>query len=473
MPSGLGELTSLITLDRFVIADNNSKSKDAAGLAELRRLNNLSGQLFIEKLSHNLQGDAAKSEAANLKEKKHLQSLCLRWNDDDSDDSDIAQHDDAEGSDIAQHDEILLGGLQPHPNLKVFRVEWYMGVNFASWLSSLSNLVSLHLSSCKNLQCLPSLDQSMSHPKELNLFSLTALEYVVNLEREYSWASREPVFPRLKILQIRHCPNLKGWWKRSGPIGLTPTSIIHQNQPFFPCISFLCIQCCPNLTSMPLFPNVQYLYLYKTSSIPLQQTAILMKAVVSSSSTPPLASTSSDSIFNSFAPTPLSRLQALQLLETDALKILPEEIVNLLSSLQNLSVGYCPNSTSLQRGIGNLSTLGSLEISECPNLVTLPQEISNLSSLKSLHIERCYKLESMPGEMHRLISLIKLHISQCPNLESLPEGISNLSSLVVLSIVACRKLVSLPQGMHGLTALNALSIIRCFNLKSLSKGKEK
>ncbi|KAH7527994.1 hypothetical protein FEM48_Zijuj05G0024900 [Ziziphus jujuba var. spinosa] len=213
--------------------------------------------------------------------------------------------------------------------------------------------------------------------------------------------------------------------------------------------------------------------IHKSSSIPLQQTAILMKAVVSSSSTPPLASTSSDSIFNSFAPTPLSRLQALQLLETDALKILPEEIVNLLSSLQNLSVGYCPNSTSLQRGIGNLSTLGSLEISECPNLVTLPQEISNLSSLKSLHIERCYKLESMPGEMHRLISLIKLHISQCPNLESLPEGISNLSSLVVLSIVACRKLVSLPQGMHGLTALNALSIIRCFNLKSLSKGKEK
>ncbi|XP_060670904.1 putative disease resistance protein RGA1 [Ziziphus jujuba] len=335
MPSGLGELTSLITLDRFVIADNNSKSKDAAGLAELRRLNNLSGQLFIEKLSHNLQGDAAKSEAANLKEKKHLQSLCLRWSDDDSDDSDIAQHDDAEGSDIAQHDEILLGGLQPHPNLKVFRVEWYMGVNFASWLSSLSNL----------------------------------------------------------------------------------------------------------------------------------QTAILMKAVVSSSSTPPLASTFSDSIFNSFAPTPLSRLQALQLLETDALKILPEEIVNLLSSLQNLSVGYCPNSTSLQSGIGNLSTLGSLEISECPNLVTLPQEISNLSSLKSLHIERCYKLESMPGEMHRLISLIKLHISQCPNLESLPEGISNLSSLVVLS-----KLVSLPQRMHGLTALNALSIIRCFNLKSLSEG---
>ncbi|XP_060670905.1 putative disease resistance protein RGA4 [Ziziphus jujuba] len=473
MPSGLGELTSLITLDRFVIADNNSKSKDAAGFAELRRLNNLSGQLTIEKLSHNLQGDAAKSEAANLKEKQHLQSLHLLWNDDvqdgDYDASDNAQHDDAEGGDIAQHDEILLGGLQPHPNLKAFRVMGYMGVNFASWLSSLNNLVYLHLSSCENLQYLPSLNQSMSHLKELKLFALAALEYV-NLEREYSWAPREPVFPRLEILQIWRCPNLKGWWKRSGPIGLTPTaSIIHQNQPFFPCVSSLQIFDCPNLTSMPLFPNVQYLYLYKTSSIPLQQTAILMKAVVSSSFTPPLASTSSDSIFNSSAPTPLSRLQELHLLHTDANEILPE-IVNLSSSLQNLSVGYYPHLTSLQKGIGNLSTLGSLEIFRCPNLVTLPQEMANLSSLTSLHIVRCDKLESMPEKMHRLISLIKLHISACPNLKSLPEGISNLSSLGDLSIVACHKLVSLPQGMHGLTSLNRLYIKECSNLKSLSEG---
>ncbi|KAH7527997.1 hypothetical protein FEM48_Zijuj05G0025200 [Ziziphus jujuba var. spinosa] len=208
-----------------------------------------------------------------------------------------------------------------------------------------------------------------------------------------------------------------------------------------------------------------------------------MKAVVSSSFTPPLASTSSDSIFNSSAPTPLSRLQELHLLHTDANEILPE-IVNLSSSLQNLSVGYYPHLTSLQKGIGNLSTLGSLEIFRCPNLVTLPQEMANLSSLTSLHIldvGGCPSLKSLPEGignlssleylylsgtslpqwLHGLTSLKKLSIDGCSSLESLPEEIAQLSTLEWFTLSRCDKLATLPQDLHLLTSLYYLSIREC------------
>ncbi|XP_060670309.1 putative disease resistance protein RGA4 isoform X2 [Ziziphus jujuba] len=463
MPRGLGQLTSISTLDVFVMADKNSKSTDAAGWAELSQLYNLRGKLVISNLAHNLHGDAANSEVANLKEKVHLQSLHLQWTDD------VNDHDD----------EMLLGGLQPYSDLKALQVDGYMGVKFATWLSLLTNLVSLKLQFCRNLQELPSLDQSMSHLKELELVSLTSLEYV-NLERDYSMASRKLFFPRLERLTINDCPNLKGWWKRNGPTGLTPTtSMIHQNQnePFFPCLSHLNISGCPNLIFLPLFPNIESSKLCKIGFIPFQQTAVPMKSIFSSCSSP-----------NPFTPIRLPRLQYLELedledIEHTLLSVLsflnienyckldnlPQEIAN-LSSLKFLYVGDCPNLTSLPKGIGNLSELNSLYIWRCSNLSSLPQEIANLSSLKELRIERCTKLESLPEGMHSLNSLFKLDISECPCLESLPEGISNVSSLITLSIKACCKLVSLPEGMHGLTSLKDLDIKECPSLEALSEG---
>nr|XP_048330557.1 putative disease resistance protein RGA4 [Ziziphus jujuba var. spinosa] len=177
------------------------------------------------------------------------------------------------------------------------------------------------------------------------------------------------------------------------------------------------------------------------SFIPLQQTAMLMKAVASPNSlTPPLELESTSSSYYYYSVN------------------FPEEIANLSSSLHELHIKHCTNLTSLPKGIGNLSAFDSLDIRGCPNLVTLPHEVANLSSLRSLRIESCDKLESLPEEMHRLISLAKLGISKCHNLESLLEGISNLSSLTYLSIEACCKLVSLPQGMHRLTSLSYLNI---------------
>ncbi|KAH7527991.1 hypothetical protein FEM48_Zijuj05G0024600 [Ziziphus jujuba var. spinosa] len=56
--------------------DINSELKDAAGLAELYCLNNLGRKLLTEMLSPNLKGDAAKSEAAILKENLDIKYCC-------------------------------------------------------------------------------------------------------------------------------------------------------------------------------------------------------------------------------------------------------------------------------------------------------------------------------------------------------------------------------------------------------------
>ncbi|WRX29262.1 zinc finger protein [Theobroma cacao] len=74
LPKGLGELTSLQTLSRFIV---NSFST-AATLNELRDLDDLGNYLSIENLD-DVKNVELESMEANLKTKKRLQSLKLDW----------------------------------------------------------------------------------------------------------------------------------------------------------------------------------------------------------------------------------------------------------------------------------------------------------------------------------------------------------------------------------------------------------
>lgn len=120
MPSGLGELTQLQTLLEFVL----NKGINSSSLNELRRLNNLRGELKVKNL-----GNGIDCQAAILEEKKHLRSLTLAW------DFDVN----------AKTTEKQLECLKPHTNLKELALVSYMGIRFSSWLSSLSNLVKFLL----------------------------------------------------------------------------------------------------------------------------------------------------------------------------------------------------------------------------------------------------------------------------------------------------------------------------------------
>ncbi|GLT54164.1 hypothetical protein SLA2020_273860 [Shorea laevis] len=73
--TGLGQLTNLQTLSKFVVHSGSSNSSD---LQELNGLNKLRGELEITNVGHG-KGVASECLAANLKEKQHLHSLKLQW----------------------------------------------------------------------------------------------------------------------------------------------------------------------------------------------------------------------------------------------------------------------------------------------------------------------------------------------------------------------------------------------------------
>ncbi|XP_020411702.1 disease resistance protein RGA2-like isoform X1 [Prunus persica] len=379
IPRGLGELTHVRTLNTFVLSENKSMLRDGAGLSELGKLKDLRGELKIMNLR--CEQDMVSElnyDCAVLKEKRHLYSLTLYW-----------MHIERENNDAEENDVIIksMEALQPHSSLKELVVNRYPGVRFASWFHSLTNIVNLILSNCDRCQHLPPLDH-LPFLKSLHLFGLRNLEHISAEDKVKDFAGAGDVmmmsaaspsttfFPSLESLYLRICPNLKGWW-RNETASASASS--------FPCLSFLSIYGCPNLTSMPLYPNLDELWLEKSSW-----------KVLSSSFVPSY------------------KLKYLEIRGVEDIEYVPEE------------------------GIGNLTLLEKLEIKDCPNLVSLPdQGMGRLISVQRLYISNCPKLASLPEGMGNLKSLQLLWIWDCPNLASLPEGLRCLVSLKRLIIDSC------------------------------------
>jgi Leucine-rich repeat (LRR) protein len=257
MPVGLGQLTNLQTLSAFYVHSGSpSRHSDSGGLQELGGLNKLRGELWIVNLKHG-KGVALECKAANLKEKQHLRTLWIWWNE--------VGLDDANNS-----DEASLEGLEPHPNLKKLSLWYYQGSRLPSWLLLLTNLVSFQLSKCTKCQYLPTLSQLPSL-KILDLWELEAMEYISeggdSNEFPSSSTVQTPFFPSLEFIFLYKCPNLKGWWRRrkmdsSVELNNSDNSVEiteHHLLPSFPRLSELCILDCPMLTSIEWIHNCKSL----------------------------------------------------------------------------------------------------------------------------------------------------------------------------------------------------------------------
>ncbi|XLU80142.1 hypothetical protein S245_003562, partial [Arachis hypogaea] len=223
MPKGMGKLKQLHILSKFVVG----KQEDN-GIQELGGLLNLHGSLEIEKLENVV--DANEARSARIIDKKHIDKLLLKWSLSSGDDIVSNTHTDEQD---------ILWGLQPHTGLKQLTVDGYKGKIFPDWIghSLYQNMTSVSLKSCKNCYMLPSLGQLPSL-KSLRIESFDQLnsigkEFYKNEGHQHSspiapFSSLEELifysmpsweewhlpdseaFPRLKSLEIRDCPMLKG-----------------------------------------------------------------------------------------------------------------------------------------------------------------------------------------------------------------------------------------------------------------------
>ncbi|CAN1270562.1 Putative disease resistance protein RGA3 [Linum perenne] len=264
MPAGLDRLTRLEKLTWFVVGDGSSGgSKHVGGLDELQTLNNLRGDLNIVNLKRLRLRSSSPSlafkvgAAANLKGKLLLESLALNWGDGNTK-TEVNKWvqeslQEPEEEEDTEWDECLLESLEPYPNLKLLIVFGCKGGRSPSWISSLTNLVTLQLECCRmqhglyHLQVLPTL-------KNLILTRLVDLEYMDQVGDH----DEATFFPVLEILQLKDCPKLKGWSKEP---------------PQFPKLTKLFLIRCPLVTTMPSFPTLDdQLVMTGTSLQPLLRT---------------------------------------------------------------------------------------------------------------------------------------------------------------------------------------------------------
>ncbi|KAL6346906.1 hypothetical protein AAG906_003023 [Vitis piasezkii] len=195
LPKGIGRLSSLQTLDVFIVS---SDGNDECQIGDLRNLNNLRGRLSIKGLD-----DAGEAEKAELKNKIHLQRLDLEF----------GRKEGTKG--VAE-------ALQPHPNLKSLRIFDY------------AQLKILDLDSCLRCLCLPPLGQ-LPVLEKLVIWKMYGVEYIGS---EFLGSS-STVFPKLKQLIISRLDELKQWEIKE-----------KEERSIMPCLKYLITEYCPKLEGL-------------------------------------------------------------------------------------------------------------------------------------------------------------------------------------------------------------------------------
>ncbi|KAI6683865.1 hypothetical protein NL676_029778 [Syzygium grande] len=366
MPRGLGQLSSLHRLTRFILPKDKALAKDCCELGELNGLNDIRGSLSIENLG-SVTDVVAESKAANLIGKHSLESLQLEWGDFDTDDAVIGDRDEA-----------LLGGLQPHSNLQKLTIQGYRGESFPKWMTdnfalSLPNLVKVGISSCGRCKRLPPLGQ-LSRLKTLSIGSLPELE---DTEPCHSSTSTPP-FPSLLELRIRGCMKLKA-------------------MPQTPRLEKLTLA-----ESNPALINMIF-ELNKLKSLEIEDTehpeCLLEECLKSLTSLESLCIAGCHRL-TSLSPQHLSNLVDLNISSCEELDLCKDESGNI-----NRDLDFH----------GGLENLRSVFLNRLPKLASLPRWLLRLRNVERLIIHWCKNLKDLQ-DLEALQSLQRLEIAACPSL---------------------------------------------------------
>ncbi|XP_004306155.1 PREDICTED: putative disease resistance protein RGA3-like [Fragaria vesca subsp. vesca] len=494
-PAGMFRgLTNLRTLSCFNVGEEMG-----CRIEELRGLNQLKGMLTIRNLEN--VRDEAEAKKAKLEEKKNVVELSLdfSWR--------------PLTSNI--HDENVLEGLQPHTELEILRITFFMGDRFPSWMMRvplpLNNLKKLVLTGC--LKCG---ELSIGHLPFLRDVEINGMDNLKRFGSEiYGYdlvydATREKetivLFPALKTLKIFDCRGLIEWME-------APTTTTTKVE-VFPCLEELTIVNCPSIGFIRIpYSTVSLRELRIQSCHALSSigqldhcTSLQELRIGSCNALSSIGLTSSQGLPSlrkliitfcgglSTLPSGIENCTSLELLHVFGCKNLATiSFTRVLPSLRKLGVLYCDNLSCLavreyRPSFQELNPcLEKLTISFCKGLQSLPDFRSftslrdlrlgpfweNLDSfpdfqvqsqqLVSLELNGWPKLKSLPQQVQHLTSLTRLAIWFFKGVETLPEWLGNLASLVELRIQDCEILKYLPslEAMQRLTKLQRLEVIDC------------
>ncbi|XP_027120165.1 disease resistance protein RGA2-like [Coffea arabica] len=453
----IGQLSSLQTLPFFYVSQDKGCQIDQLG-----RLPNLRGDLKI----FDLQNVSNEEEAikAKISTKINLDSLELHWDTRTRDES---------------TDEDVLKGLEPHPNLKGFTMENFMGRSLPSWMLTTShplvfrNLEKIVLRNFNKCQEIPPL----GHLPHLNIVNIIGMKSLNCIGTDFfGWknvddaSSSNPSglagdavvsFPALKELILEYMPDLIEW------SGLMCHDSSHSVVKIFPSLEILKVELCPKLVSLP------------------------------------------DGVWQN-----LICIKELCISGCLRLSHLPKDVGG-LASLEILTVMYCPNLVSIP-DIHSLRSLVRLTLAFCNNLRSLPSGMEVCTSIRRFVFLGCPAIQ--PEDLHPLSRMIQLQglmiggfshdldyfpwpsytINPCrvtitdnENKEfqhpfasllylglwgwqavtSLPEQIRHLSNLVFLQILHFDGIVALPEFLGSIHSLEELDIADCQNLLYLPSAE--
>ncbi|CAL2237289.1 unnamed protein product [Prunus armeniaca] len=439
MPPQLGRLTNLQSLPNFVVG----KGSDESGIREIGSLSHLRGTLSLSRLENVI--DAEDARKADLKSKERVDELVLEW------------------SSATQETQLgVLDRLEPHRMLEKLIIRGYAGLEFSTWIGDrlFSTMVHVRLDKCKNCQILPPLGQ-LPLLKELYIRGMAAVESV---GPEFYGEGSLP-FPVLETLEFEDMQHWKKWvpFVEDRGIGV------------FPCLKFLSIRNCPqlegkvpeNLDSLARLTIIKCEELVISISNYKQIGALDIdgcKAVVKTSGVE------------------FELLNSLRLSNISEVRFQTGEFTKGLRKVANLTIGGCEELTSSlkneDRVLQHLISLDSLVIEGNSSLLEkLGKEAEELMQLqiltcklKYLELNKCASLSKVPEGLHHLTALQDLEIVGCSSLVSFPD-VGLPPSLEAITIWDCDSLLYFAKYQIP-PNLRRIQIVRCKSLKSLVEKEE-
>ncbi|XP_075666086.1 putative disease resistance protein RGA1 [Castanea sativa] len=237
-PNGIGKLTCLRTLSDFNIGGKDDQ--EGCRLGELKNLNQLQGSFKMHGLG-------------NVEENRRRMEI----------------------------DGAVLNALEPPPRLEKLSIMLFRGTTMPDWMTSLTNLKSLDIDGCLELECLPPLGK-LPLLKNLRISSARKVEKLgdefLGIESEIKSKKEDchiiNIFPELRVLEFDGMFSWEEWIGMGGKIeeveeekdsGLVSDPIIK----IMPMLESLTIECCYKLKCLPDYLRTAPLQKLRISNCPI------------------------------------------------------------------------------------------------------------------------------------------------------------------------------------------------------------